>query len=369
MCALWKKTAETRTAAVRSSTAAASRSATVRRGLGRDLDDREALLTEPVELAADGVELPVGRDEPGTGPQRQDGEEPDEQVVRALGEGVLAIWILEQSPRSPGRTSLGHGEGALPLVVHQLGGVLPGLELSLARTVGPRLVGVAGQEQPVGHPKGAVVGRERVGAPVEVVRLHRPTPAHGAPWHPQSSALNRPEVRKERPIQRAQQVLRAVRAARAALGADGALHHLHVAVAPLLTPSSRSTIRSHTCAASPPARYTPTSAACTSADGVDRPRHVARKRLGRHRGAVVRRGSAGTRPRAWAPRGGARAGPGARSRPGSAPARPAACGPARTRARGTGTTGTRCPTRAGRGRTGTRAASSSRARRSGRPAP
>ena len=64
--------------------------------------------------------------------------------------------VGEQPPDSLAH-ALGLRERALPLQVGVLGRVLPRLQLALARDVGPRLVRVPGQKQPLGDPEGRVV--------------------------------------------------------------------------------------------------------------------------------------------------------------------------------------------------------------------
>ena len=64
--------------------------------------------------------------------------------------------VREQAPDSLPQT-LGLRECALPLEVGVLGRVLPRLQLSLPPDVRPRLVRMAGQEQPLGHAEGRVV--------------------------------------------------------------------------------------------------------------------------------------------------------------------------------------------------------------------
>ena len=112
----------------------------------------EALLGEPIELAADRVELAVGGDQPRPRAERERGEQAHHQLVGVRRQRDAAARVAEQ-PGEPLPDRLGPGEGALPLLVHQLGGVEPRLGLGLEADVGPGLVRMAGEEQPVRHAK------------------------------------------------------------------------------------------------------------------------------------------------------------------------------------------------------------------------
>jgi hypothetical protein len=141
-------------------------------GVGGHLHHLDALLPEPVELAPDGLELPVGGDQPRALTDRQRREEAEEEVVGAGCEGVLAVRVVEQRRESLPHP-VGHGERPLPFVVHQLGGIVPGAELAVAGTIGPGLMRVPRQEEAIGHAEGGIVRREPVGRPVEFVSPHR----------------------------------------------------------------------------------------------------------------------------------------------------------------------------------------------------
>ena len=128
---------------------------------GREPDDLEPLLPQPPELAPQRVELAVGRDELRPLPQRQRGQEPQHELVRVRSERDRRAGVVEQPPH-PVAQPLRLRERPLPLEVRVLGRVLPRLELPLAPDVGPRLVRVAGQQQPLGDAELRVVLRERV---------------------------------------------------------------------------------------------------------------------------------------------------------------------------------------------------------------
>ena len=95
--------------------------------------------------------------------------------------------------------------------------------------VGPGLMRVAGQQQALRDAEPRVVRRERVGRVVErfETRSASATPAS-------QLGADRPQIGKQRLVERGPQIVGARAAAGAPPGADGALHHLDVAVAPLL---------------------------------------------------------------------------------------------------------------------------------------
>ena len=163
MRAVSNRTADTSTAAVRSSTAAARRSASVRAGEAATHATSTPVSASRGELAADAVELAVGGDQPGPGaPQVEAGEQPDHQLVRAGGQGDLTVRVVQQAAVA-GAHLVGLGHGAVPLVVGGGRGVVERLGLPLAGHVGPRLVGMAGEEQPLGHPEPGVVRCQAIG--------------------------------------------------------------------------------------------------------------------------------------------------------------------------------------------------------------
>ncbi len=142
-------------------------------GLGRrggQANDLEPRLAQSRELPAERVELAVGGDESRPPAQVERREEADDELVRVLREGDLCVVLAEEQPEAvPDRVGL--REGAVPLLVDAERRVLERLQLALARHVGPGLVRVAGEEQPVGDAEGGVVGRQRVRRPPQVVEL------------------------------------------------------------------------------------------------------------------------------------------------------------------------------------------------------
>ena len=161
MWAVSKSTAETSTALVRSSTASARRAASVSAGCaGRRTTSSPASL-EPRELAAQRVELAVGADEPRARAQVERREQADDELVGVDAQRDLAVRVAEQRPKA-GAHLLGLGERPPPLLVHVARGVVEGLDLALERDVRPRLVGVPGEQQPLGDAEARVVLGQRV---------------------------------------------------------------------------------------------------------------------------------------------------------------------------------------------------------------
>ena len=161
MCAVSKSTAETRTALVRSSTASARRAASVSAGCAGRRTTSSPASREPRELAAQRVELAVGADEARARAQVERREQADDELVGVGAQGDLAVRVAEQRPEA-GAHLLGLGERPPPLLVHVAGGVVEGLDLALERDVRPRLVGVPGEQQPLGDAEARVVLGQRV---------------------------------------------------------------------------------------------------------------------------------------------------------------------------------------------------------------
>ena len=93
--------------------------------------------------------------------------------MRVLPQGDHAVAIAEQ-PCVAAPHPLGFLFGPRPLLVDVLGRVDPCLGLPLERDVRPRLMRVAGQEQPLADPEAGVVGRQGVRGTGELVEgAHR----------------------------------------------------------------------------------------------------------------------------------------------------------------------------------------------------
>ena len=144
-------------------------------------NDGQPLLLQAVELAPDGVELPRRRHDPGPRAQVEGGEKAHHEFVRV---GAQRDVPFVRAPRAseefgvPGADPVPAGERLLPLPVHQAGGVFPGPELSREAAVGPRLVRMAREKQPLRDPEAGVVRGERVRLPVQILRRET---RHGKP--------------------------------------------------------------------------------------------------------------------------------------------------------------------------------------------
>ena len=130
-------------------------------GSGSDFDDIDTGFGKSIELSANGVELGVGGQEAGVvgarGHFRKDRrQQPHDQLVRVLPERDVAFRVVEEPPPS-GANFVGHLRGSLPLVINQFCRVEPGTLLRLEGNVRPRLMRMAGQQQPLRHTKAGVM--------------------------------------------------------------------------------------------------------------------------------------------------------------------------------------------------------------------
>ena len=103
--------------------------------------------------------------------ERERGEQAHHQLVGVGRQRDAAARVAEQAGE-PLPDLFGPGEGALPLLVHQLRRVEPRVGLGLEADVGPGLVRMAGEEQPVRHPEAPVVRREGIGRAGERGEVH-----------------------------------------------------------------------------------------------------------------------------------------------------------------------------------------------------
>ena len=118
------------------------------------------------------MELAVGADQSRTAAQVERREEAQQQVVGRAAERDLGTRLAEQGTEAVA-DPLGLRERTLPLLVDVARRVLERLHLALERDVGPGLVRVAGEQQPLGNAKARVVRGERVGAHSSVRTDHR----------------------------------------------------------------------------------------------------------------------------------------------------------------------------------------------------
>ena len=136
-------------------------------GSARDPGDVDPHLGEPRELSARTVELAVGGDDARAFAKRQRGKEANEQLVGVRTEGDAAARVSEES-RVARPHSLGAGARRLPLVVDEARGGVDRASVPFPRTVGPRLVGVAGEQEPVSDVEARVVAGDGVGVGVQL---------------------------------------------------------------------------------------------------------------------------------------------------------------------------------------------------------
>jgi hypothetical protein len=122
-------------------------------------DDLDSFLGQTVELATHGVKLTVGRHEAGSLSEGQSRKKAHDEVMGARGEGDVGARIVQEAGE-PGTYLIGPGEGAVPLVVHQLRRVEPRLLECRKADVRPRLVRMARQEQPLRDPEPRVMPRQ-----------------------------------------------------------------------------------------------------------------------------------------------------------------------------------------------------------------
>jgi len=138
--------------------------------MGGNAHDLDPFFAEAIELATQGVELAAGRHDARTVAQRQRGKQAHEEVVRRGTKRVVTAAVVQQA-RIARAHAIGHLLGAIPLLVHELRRVLPGALLPRERHVGPGLVRVPGQEQPVGDVEPRVVSGERIGTREEILGI------------------------------------------------------------------------------------------------------------------------------------------------------------------------------------------------------
>src|SRR6185295_13405686 len=125
-------------------------------------------------------------DDAGTGSQWQRGKKPDYQLVGAAAQGIVAGGIVQQ-PGKALTNAVGLGKGAFPLVIDQLGGVEPGLLLSLETAIRPRLVRMPGEQDARTHFEPGIVGRQGIRSSIELRRRdHRLTARYGSPTNPET---------------------------------------------------------------------------------------------------------------------------------------------------------------------------------------
>ena len=94
------------------------------------------------------------------GSKRQRGQPADDQFVRVLPEGDVLSLVTDEAGKSFAHP-LRLLEIARPLVVDELRRIEPGALLRRQADVGPGLMRMASQENPLGHAEARIVGGER----------------------------------------------------------------------------------------------------------------------------------------------------------------------------------------------------------------
>ncbi len=121
-------------------------------GLGGDRDHLDAFFRQASELPSNGMVLSIGRQQPGSCHQRQRGQESHHELVRTGAQRDDPVVIAEQG-RPPTPDTVRDRERPLPLVIHQVGGILPRTDLSVESHVRPRLMRVSCEKQPLADAK------------------------------------------------------------------------------------------------------------------------------------------------------------------------------------------------------------------------
>ena len=166
----------------------------------RHLDDVDAFFGETIELPAERVELAVGGDDARTVAQRECREPSRDELVRVLAERDVRLRCRRASRAKPARTSCGLDGRALPLVVDELRGVEPGALLRLEADVRPRLVRVAGEQQPLADAEARVVLRERILGQSSVSRSWSPVPVYSPVFSNPESRIPSPKPESRAPV-------------------------------------------------------------------------------------------------------------------------------------------------------------------------
>ena len=109
------------------------------------------------------MEFTVRRDQTGPVAQRERRQEAGHQLVGVVAERDVPVGVVQQLPVARAHL-VGHPERPLPFVVHMLGGVEPGLLLSLEGDIRPGLVRMPGQQHAIRHAKARVVACQSDGS-------------------------------------------------------------------------------------------------------------------------------------------------------------------------------------------------------------
>ena len=142
---------------------------TGRKGIVGDGDPMDiCVLTEKVIGHGDLLvqAIPIG------GLRMLDSNEADDKIERVLIKSDVGVQIVQQATIAVSNL-LGFREDKRPFAVHELGRVEPGLLMRGEAAIGPGLMRMPREKQPIRDTKPRVSARQRVGAGVEVVGTHQ----------------------------------------------------------------------------------------------------------------------------------------------------------------------------------------------------
>ncbi len=121
-----------------------------------NLHNLDTLLRQPIQLAPNRVKLTIRGNELGTLAKGQGGQKPYDQLMRVRRQRDSVWGVVEQS-REPTSYFNGFVKRFFPYVVHVFCRIEPRLLLRRKRHVGPRLMGMSGEQNTLCHPKATVV--------------------------------------------------------------------------------------------------------------------------------------------------------------------------------------------------------------------
>jgi YVTN family beta-propeller protein len=130
-------------------------------GSRRHPDDHHPFLCEPIDLAPDAVEFAIGGDDARTLEERECGEPACDELVGVLAERDVLCLVANETGETgaDGRSLLCRSR---PLFIDELRGVEPRTLLRFEPDIGPRLMRVAGEQQPLADSESRVEGGERI---------------------------------------------------------------------------------------------------------------------------------------------------------------------------------------------------------------
>ena len=127
----------------------------------RNLSHLDAHFSKSIELPPQRVKLTRRRDQRTAARSRYQHrrQQPHDQFVCVLTEDDVAVGIVQQSLPS-GANAISDNAGAIPFVVHELGRIEPCPLLRFERDIGPCLMRMTGEQNPLTNPKPRVMPRQ-----------------------------------------------------------------------------------------------------------------------------------------------------------------------------------------------------------------